>query len=117
MLVVEGAQYVLIGGLDLLLVVIAAQELDLGDSGAGVLSTAFGVGAAASVVLASRLSRRSRLAPVLTAGMIVVAASALALGAFLSVADRAPAATPDRVDAVDRRGRLPNAVATVGAAQ
>lgn len=86
LLVVEGAQYLLIGGVDLLIVVVAAQEIDLGDSGAGVLSTAFGVGAAASVVVATRLSRRPRLAPILTAGMIVVAAGALALGAFLSVA-------------------------------
>jgi MFS family permease len=85
-LVVEGAQYVLIGGLDLLLVVVAAEELDLGDSGAGVLSTAFGVGALASVLLVTRLSRRSRLAPILTAGMVVVALGSIVLGSFLNVA-------------------------------
>jgi len=86
LLVVEGAQYVLIGGLDLLFVVVAAQELDLGDSGPGVLSTAFGVGAAVSVVVTVRVSRRSRLAPIVTIGMIVAATGALALAALLSVA-------------------------------
>jgi MFS family permease len=85
-LVVEGAQYVLIGGLDLLLVVIAADELDLGDSGAGVLSSAFGLGALASVVVATRLSRRPRLAPILTVGLITIAIAAIALGSFLTVA-------------------------------
>ncbi len=41
-LAVVWAQYVMIGVLDIVLVVLARTELDLGDAGPGLLSTVFG---------------------------------------------------------------------------
>ena len=84
-LAVVWAQYVMIGALDLMVVVIARTALDLGDSGPGVLSTAFGFGAFASVVVASRVSRRERLAPALLLAVAVAAAGLVVFGLALHV--------------------------------
>ena len=78
-LAVVWAQYVMIGALDLLLVVIARTELGLGDTGPGLLSTAFGAGAFASILIASRVTRRSRLAPAL---LLAIAAASISLFVF-----------------------------------
>ena len=85
-LAVEGGHFVLVGGLDIIVVVMAAEQLDLGQAGAGVLSTAFGVGALASMFVATALTRRKRLAPVLSVGLVVVAIAAIVVGSVTSVA-------------------------------
>ncbi|MGI9051833.1 MAG: cyclic nucleotide-binding domain-containing protein [Ilumatobacteraceae bacterium] len=79
-LVVAGSQYVLVGALDLLFVVLAGDALDLGDAGAGLLSSLFGVGALLSAVGATFLVRRSRLAPTLAVAIAVVALATAVLG-------------------------------------
>jgi hypothetical protein len=79
------AQYVMIGALDLVLVVIARTELDLGDTGPGLLSTAFGVGALASVAGAAHVARRARLAPALVLAMAVTGVAFLVFGLALSL--------------------------------
>ena len=84
-LAVEWAQYVMIGALDLLLVVIARTELDLGDTGPGLLGTAFGAGAFASVVIASRVTRRERLAPALLLAIAAASVSLLIVGISLNL--------------------------------
>ena len=72
-LAVAGGQYVLIGSLDLVFVVLAGDALDLGKAGAGLLSSLFGVGALLSAVGATFLVRRSRLAPIMVVALGVVA--------------------------------------------
>ena len=84
-LAVVWAQYVMIGALDLLLVVIARVELDLGDTGPGLLGTAFGFGAFASIAIAARITRRSRLAPALLTALAAAGIGMLALGVALTV--------------------------------
>ena len=49
-LAIAGGQYVLVGSLDLIVVVLAHDALDLGESGPGLLSTSIGVGALILVV-------------------------------------------------------------------
>ena len=84
-LIVVWAQYVMIGALDLALVVIARTELDLGDSGPGLLSTAFGFGALVSVAGASFVARRVRLAPALVSAMAVAGVAFFVFGLALSL--------------------------------
>lgn len=84
-LIVVWAQYVIIGALDLMLVVIARTALDLGESGPGLLSAAFGFGAFATVIVASRVSRRQRLAPALLLAIATAAVGLLVFGLILEV--------------------------------
>jgi hypothetical protein len=70
---VASGQYVLIGALDLVLVVLAIDVLDLGKAGSGWLSTAVGVGALITTLLATALLRRPRLAPFLAASLATIA--------------------------------------------
>jgi MFS family permease len=69
--IVVGAQFVVVGLLDILTVVLGIDVLDMGPSGPGLLTSALGVGglvgAAATVVLIGR----RRLAPAMAAGMLV----------------------------------------------
>lgn len=85
---VASGQYLLLGALDLILVVLAIDLLDIGEAGTGWLSTAIGVGALLSTLAATTLLRRPRLAPFLAASLatIAVALAALAAGPSLSTA-------------------------------
>lgn len=80
-LLVAGGHALLIGALDLLYVVLARDELNLGGSGPGWLATCFGVGAVASSLLGSRLVARERLGPLLAGGLCAIGVAALAIGA------------------------------------
>jgi MFS family permease len=84
-LAVVCAQYVMIGALDILVVVLARTELDLGEAGPGLLTTAFGAGALVSVVGATFVVRRERLAPAIAAALAVVGASLFVFGLAVSV--------------------------------
>jgi MFS family permease len=75
---VLGAQFVLVGALDLLYVVLAIDVLDMGESGAGYLNAAFGAGGLIGGVVAAAVIGHRHLAPVLISG-ILAAATALAL--------------------------------------
>ena len=88
-----GSQYMLVGALDVLYVVLAISLLGLGEGGAAYLNAAFGAGGLVGAALTAGLVARRRLAPALAAG-VVTAALALAVlglnptvaGAFLLVA-------------------------------
>ena len=82
---VAASQYVLLGALDLLLVVLAIDGLEMGHSGAGVLTTAFGVGAAVCAAVSAMLVRRALLAPLLFGSLALVAVAMILLGAAPSV--------------------------------
>jgi CRP-like cAMP-binding protein len=86
-------QFVAIGALDVLYVVLAISVLDLGGSGAGYLNAAFGAGGVAGIAVTVALVGRRRLLPPLVLGILVwgtafalLAAWPTALGALLLIA-------------------------------
>jgi MFS family permease len=87
---VLGAEYLVIGVLDVLLVVLAISVLGLGSSGAGYLSAAFGAGGMlGSLATLSLIGRRRLSAPLIAAALgwalllIVLGTWPTVLGAFL----------------------------------
>lgn len=85
-LAVAVGQYLLIGALDLVIVVSAEDVLDMGEAGAGVLSTLFGVGAAMSLGANALIAGRRRLAPFLTAALATMAVACTLFGATVTLA-------------------------------
>ena len=81
---VVGSQYILVGALDVLYVVLAITTLGMGESGAGYLNAAFGAGGVIGVAVTAALVARRRLAPALIAGIVT---AALALGAARPLPD------------------------------
>lgn len=79
-LAIAGGQYVLVGSLDLIVVVLANDALDLGESGPGLLSTSIGIGALASALVSTLLVRRDRLAPLLICALGSIAIMSVVLG-------------------------------------
>ncbi len=73
-------QFVLIGALDVLFVVLAIDVLGLGGSGAGYLNAAFGAGGVLGIALTVRLIGRARLMPALVAASLAWSGALLALG-------------------------------------
>jgi Cyclic nucleotide-binding domain/Transmembrane secretion effector len=79
---VVGSQYILVGALDVLYVVMAITTLGLGESGAGYLNSAFGAGGLLGVAVTATLVARRRLAPALIAGILTAAVALGVLGIF-----------------------------------
>jgi MFS family permease len=76
-----GAQYVLIGALDLLYVVLAIDVLHMGGSGAGYLNAAFGAGGLIGGLVTAALVGRRHLAPLLVCGVLASGSALVVLGA------------------------------------
>ena len=70
MLMVTG-QYVVVGAMDILLIVLALEVLGTDSSGPGLLGSALGVGAILGALLTVVLAGRRRLSPALLAGLLV----------------------------------------------
>jgi predicted MFS family arabinose efflux permease len=83
LLLLVAVEYVLVGLVDILLVVLALDVLDMGPSGPGLLNSSMGVGALAGAALAMLLVGRQRLAPAVLVGAVVT-------GIPLSIAGFAP---------------------------
>ena len=83
---VVGSQYILVGALDVLYVVLAITTLGMGESGAGYLNSAFGAGGVIGVAVTATLVARRRLAPALVAGIVTAALALGLLGVFPTVA-------------------------------
>ena len=83
---VVGSQYILVGALDVLYVVLAITTLGMGESGAGYLNSAFGAGGVIGVAVTAALVARRRLAPALVAGIVTAALALGLLGAYPTVA-------------------------------
>ncbi len=77
-----GAQFVVIGALDVLCVVLALGVLDLGESGVGYLNAAFGLGGVLGIAATAAVVGRARLASPLLAGVAVWTLSLWVLGAW-----------------------------------
>ncbi len=80
-----GSQYILVGSLDVLYVVLSISVLDMGEAGAGYLNAAFGAGGVIGAALTAGLVARRRLAPALGAGMVTAALALGLLGLFPTV--------------------------------
>jgi len=85
-----GSQYVAIGMLDVLYVVLALGTLGMGEGGAGYLNAAFGAGGALGVAVTATLVGRARLMPAVVASLgawglafAVMAVWSQALGALI----------------------------------
>jgi hypothetical protein len=81
-----GAQYVLIGALDVLFVVLAIGVLDLGGSGAGYLNAAFGLGGTVGIAATVALVGRRRIAPAVAAGTAAFSLAFVLIGIWPTTA-------------------------------
>ena len=70
-----GSQYVAIGMLDVIYVVLAIDTLGMGSGGAGYLNAAFGAGGALGIGITASLVGRARLMPSVVASLAVWAAA------------------------------------------
>jgi MFS family permease len=70
-----GSQYVAIGMLDVLFVVLAIDTLGMGQGGAGYLNAAFGAGGVLGIALTASLVGRARLMPAVIAALAAWAAT------------------------------------------
>ena len=77
-----GAQFVVEGARDVLLVVLAFRMLDIGSAGVGFLNAAFGVGTIVGAPLTTLLVARRRLTPPLAGGAAAWGAALVAIGLF-----------------------------------
>ncbi len=80
-----GAQYIGIGALDVLYVVLALGLLGIGESGAGYLNAAFGAGGVLGIAATAALVGRPHLARPLLAGLAVWAVALWALAAYATI--------------------------------
>ena len=79
-----GSQYVLVGALDVLYVVLAMSVLGMGEGGAGFLNAAFGAGGIIGAAVTATLVARRRLAPALMMGILTAALALGVLGLYPS---------------------------------
>jgi hypothetical protein len=80
-----GAQWVVIGALDILFVVLAVDVLDRGQGWVGVLNMAYGLGGVLAGLAGMALVGRRRLVPPILGGVVLIGA-ALALSALSTTA-------------------------------
>src|SRR6266540_498225 len=81
-----GAQYVLIGALDVLFVVLAIGVLGLGSSGAGYLNAAFGAGGTVGIAATVVLLGRRHVSPPMAFGAAAFALAFVAIGLWPTTA-------------------------------
>ena len=85
LVILLGTQFLLIGALDVLFVVVAVEVLDLGGSGAGYLNAAFGAGGVLGIVATVRLVGRPRLSPPIVAAALAWSAALVGIGLWHQV--------------------------------
>ena len=85
-LAVAGGQYLLLGAMDLVVVVLANDGLGLGDSGPGLLQAGVGVGALICALVSSMLVRREHLSSLLILSTAAIAVVSIVLGLAPSLA-------------------------------
>jgi hypothetical protein len=78
--------FILIGALDLIVVVLAGDELDLGSAGPGLLQTSVGIGALLCALVSTALVRRDRLASLLIVSTAAIATASVFLGVVPTLA-------------------------------
>ena len=108
LLLVLAAQYVLIGALDLIYVVLAGEVFGLGPAGPGLLGAVFGAGAVVGAVCSTLLVARRHLAPLLLASLATAcgAVAMIAVWTVLGAAVVALAAAGLSRSILDVTGRM-----------
>jgi len=86
LVLVLGAQYILLGALDLIFVVLAISVLGMGAGGAGYLTAAMGAGGVLAIVVTASIVGRRRLAPTLITGGLLAVGSLIVLGLYSTLA-------------------------------
>jgi hypothetical protein len=81
-----GAQYLVIGALDVLFVVLAIGVLGLGGSGAGYLNAAFGAGGTVGIAATVALVGRKRVGPPLALGAAALSGAFVLIGIWQATA-------------------------------
>jgi MFS family permease len=84
--IIGAAEQVAIGALDVLIVLLAIDELGLGDSGAGYLNAALGLGGVVGGLMAASMVGRARLTPPLVLGVALRSGSLILIGLFPAAA-------------------------------
>ena len=85
MVMLLGAQTAIIGAVQVFIVIVAIQQLDIGDGGVGYLNAAMGVGAFIGAVGALSLTGARRLSPTFLFGIILIGLPLVLLGLRQSV--------------------------------
>jgi hypothetical protein len=85
-LAVAGGQFILVGALDLIVVVLANDTLGLGDAAPGLLMACVGAGAVISAIASTGLVKRKRLAPLLVGALVSIVGASFFLGVAPTVA-------------------------------
>jgi hypothetical protein len=80
-----GTQFLIVGALDVLFVVLAVDVLGLGGSGAGYVNAAFGAGGVIGIAATVALVGRKRLAPALAGAALALSVALLLLGLGVGV--------------------------------
>jgi MFS family permease len=83
--VLDATEAFVFGGIGVLTVVIAFDQLDIGEAGTGLLNAAVGVGGLVGALIAGALVLRRRLAPPMLLGALVLAGSVAVLGISTSL--------------------------------
>ena len=78
--IIGSTHQIAIGALDVLIVLLAVDVLGVGDSGAGYLNAALGLGGVLGGIAAASIVGRTRLTPALGLGVALRASSLLAIG-------------------------------------
>lgn len=86
MMVLLAAQTVVAGALQVYIVVLALEELDLGEGGVGLLNSAIGVGAFVGAVAALALAGSRRLSPAFVTGIALMSLPLVGLGLWPATA-------------------------------
>ena len=81
----QASQYILVGALDMLFVVLAISVLGMGESGAGYLQSAVGAGGLVGASLTTLLVARRQLAPALVVGIVTVGFALVTLGLYPTI--------------------------------
>lgn len=84
-LAAASGQFVMVGAFDIILVAMAREQAGLGKGGAGILSACFGAGAFLSMLVAGRVARRSRLAPMMLMLLVLMSVVCLVFGLAVGV--------------------------------
>jgi len=83
--IVLAATFLMVGAFDVLVVVLAVGSLGIGESGAGYLTAAHGVGAVLGAVTSLGLVGRPRIVPVMLGAAVLGAAAFIVLGFAITV--------------------------------
>lgn len=85
-LMVAMAQFAVVGASDVIWVVVAGEEIDVGSAGAAGLAALFGAGSLLCSLVSGRAARHTRLTPYILGCLVAIAVAAAGLGVTMTLA-------------------------------